>query len=218
MKRAVIAATVTSLLASGAVAVVATAAPSAGDSWTGLRAGVGVVDASWHLGASAGQYGSNEYDGAPSLSDEWDPNVEHVKKRSADGMASRLSIRAIVLKDSNPQDPPVALVKVDNYLAQDLLTRRVAQILAADGSKVTYDNILMSATHDHNSPYYSTPAAGTPGSPPTVGPVRQLPTDGYGWDSGPATQWVSIRTVGLLLYGDCTGTPLFAPPIACQAA
>ena len=56
MKRAVVAATVTSLLASGAVAVVATAAPSGGTGWTGLRAGVGVVDASWHLGAGAGQY------------------------------------------------------------------------------------------------------------------------------------------------------------------
>ena len=158
MKRAVVAATVTSLLASGAVAVVARATPSASDSWTGLRAGVGVVDASWHLGAGAGQYAS---DANPTdASSEWDPNVEHVKQQSADGMASRLSIRAIVLKDSNKNDPPVALVKVDNYLAQDLLTRRVAQILAADGSAVTYDNILMSATHDHNSPYYSSPAAG----------------------------------------------------------
>src|SRR5581483_4380999 len=57
-------------------------------------------------------------------------------------------------------DAPVALVKIDNYLAQDELVRRAAQILAADGSKVTYDNLLLSATHDHNSPYYSTPAAG----------------------------------------------------------
>ena len=57
-----------------------------------------------------------------------------------------------------------------------MLTRRVGQILAADGSAVTYDHILMSATHDHNSPYYATPAAGVyakvPGTltetPPTV--------------------------------------------------
>src|SRR4051812_26662471 len=157
MKRAVVTATITALVASGTAAVVATAAPPAGASWTGLRAGVGVVDASWHLGGAAGQYASTE---DPSdASGEWDPNVEHVKDASADGMASRLSIRAIVLRDGKG-DAPIALVKVDNYLAQDLLTRRVAQILAADGSAVTYDNILMSATHDHNSPYYSSPAAG----------------------------------------------------------
>ena len=175
MKRAVIAATVASLVASGTVAAVATSAAPAG--WTGLRAGVGVVDASWHLGAGAGQYASDvvplpDFDpdhpenvvdyltSAPdNLAYEWDPNVEHVKQRSANGMASRLSIRALVLQDGKG-DAPIALVKVDNYLAQDFLTRRVAQILTADGSKVTYDNILMSATHDHNSPYYSTPAAG----------------------------------------------------------
>ena len=119
-----------------------------------MRAGVGVVDASWHLGAGAGQYAS---DADPTA--EWDPNVQHVKQKSADGMASRLSIRALVVQDGKG-DAPIALVKVDNYLAQDMLTRRVAQILAAKGSKVTYDNILMSATHDHNSPYYATPAAG----------------------------------------------------------
>jgi hypothetical protein len=151
-KRAVVAATVTSLIASGTVAAIAVT--NAAPSWTGLRAGVGVVDASWHLGAGAGQYAS---DADPS--DEWDPNVQHVKQGSADGMASRLSIRALVLQDGKG-DAPIALVKVDNYLAQDFLTRRVGQLLAADGSTVTYDNILMSATHDHNSPYYSTPAAG----------------------------------------------------------
>ena len=157
MKRAVVVATVLSVLSAGGVSVVATASPSTSDGWTGLRAGVGVVDASWHLGAGAGQYASTE--NPTDVSSEWDPNVEHVKDTSADGMASRLSIRAIVLKDGKG-DAPIALVKIDNYLAQDFLTRRVAQILAADGSDVTYDNILMSATHDHNSPYYSTPAAG----------------------------------------------------------
>ena len=81
-----------------------------------------------------------------------------MKQASSYGVASRLSIRAIVLK--SPGQAPVALVKDDNYLAQDMLTRRVAQLLAAAKSKVTYDNILLSATHDHNSPYYSTPAAG----------------------------------------------------------
>ncbi len=154
MKRAAVTVTVISLIASGTVAAVA---GSTDAEWSGLRAGVGVVDATWHVGAGAGQYAS---DTVPNdLSDEWDPNVQHVKQASSYGVASRLSIRAIVLQDGKG-DAPVALVKDDNYLAQDMLTRRVAQILAADGSAVTYDNMLLSATHDHNSPYYSTPAAG----------------------------------------------------------
>ena len=132
-----------SLLASG---VHAQAVP------VGLLAGAGVVDATWHVGASAGQYASAE-DGA-----EWDPNLQHVKNAASYGIASRLSIRALVLK--SPGKAPVALVKDDNYLSQDMVIRRVAQILAADGSAVTYDHLLVSATHDHNSPYYSTPSAG----------------------------------------------------------
>jgi hypothetical protein len=123
--------------------------------WHGLRAGVGVVDATWHVGAGAGQYASDQ---STDIQSEWDPNVQHVKQASSYGIASRLSIRALVLQSAS--GPPVALVKDDNYLAQDMLSRRAGQILAADGSKVTYDHILLSATHDHNSPYYSTPAAG----------------------------------------------------------
>ena len=152
-KRAVVAATVTALLASGTLTALATSPQR----WNGLRAGVAVVDATWHVGAGAGQYAS---DADPTdLSSEWDPNVQHVKQASSYGVASRLSIRAIVMQDGKGH-APVALVKDDNYLAQDMLTRRVAQILAADGSKVTYNHILLSATHDHNSPYYSTPAVG----------------------------------------------------------
>jgi hypothetical protein len=155
MKRTVVISTALCLVAAGG-GVAAVAADGSPDTWTGLRAGVGVVDATWHIGAGAGQYAS---DNAPDdASDEWDPNVQHVKQASSYGVASRLSIRALVLQSGD--GPPVALVKDDNYLAQDLLTRRVGQILAADGSQVTYDNILLSATHNHNSPYYSTPAAG----------------------------------------------------------
>jgi hypothetical protein len=123
----------------------------------GLLAGAAVVDASWHVGASAGQYSSTQ-DVSDPLASEWDPNLQHVKNAASYGMASRLSVRALVLQ--NPGQPPVALVKDDNYLAQDVLTRRAAQLLAAHGSKVTYDNLLVSASHDHNSPYYSTPSAG----------------------------------------------------------
>ena len=154
MKRVLVHLTATAVIAAGGVyAVAGESAPE----WTGLRAGVGVADASWHVGAGAGQYAS---DNVPSdLSDEWDPSVEHVKKKSSYGMASRLSVRAIVVQDGYGHDP-VALVKIDNYLAQDYLTRRIAAILEADGSKVTFDNILLSATHNHNSPYYSSPSWG----------------------------------------------------------
>jgi hypothetical protein len=156
------------VLVVGGTSAVAAVHPHAATPWSGLRAGVGVADATWHVGAGAGQYASPEYPDPtdpkaaaawrPDLRGEWDPNVQHVAQKSSYGVASRLSIRAIVLK--GPKQPPVALVKVDNYLAQDMLTRRVGQLLAAAHSNVTYDHILMSATHDHNSPYYSSPAAG----------------------------------------------------------
>jgi hypothetical protein len=164
MRRAVtsVVATLT-LLLGAAVGISAAAAGStrtqmpSGSGWHGLRAGAAVVDATWHVGASAGQYASMV--GPKDIEDEWDPNVASVLKRSSYGVASRLSISAIVLQDSKG-DAPIALVRDDNYLAQDMLVRRVGQILAADHSPVTYNDILLSALHDHSSPYYSTPAAG----------------------------------------------------------
>src|SRR3954465_4536097 len=151
----------TPALWAGGGAAVAQSVHASASSWTGLRAGVGVVDATWHVGAGAGQYAhdeSTEVSKDDPKRAEWDPNYQHVKQASSYGVASRLSIRAIVLQ--SPGQAPVALVKDDNYLAQDLLVRRVGQLLANAGSKVTYDNILLSATHNHNSPYYSSPAAG----------------------------------------------------------
>src|SRR4051812_1340811 len=169
MRRLILLPVVAALVAGSGVALGQTAHPSAAGS-SGLRAGVGVADATWHVGAGAGQYASESFPSDPTdpesflsyrpdISAEWDPNVQHVKDNSSYGVASRLSIRAIVLQDGH-NHAPVALVKDDNYLAQDMLTRRVAQLLQADGSKVSYENILVSATHDHNSPYYSSPAAG----------------------------------------------------------
>ena len=168
MRRFVLLVSACALVASGGVAVGQSATSNA-STWTGLRAGVGVADATWHVGAGAGQYASSDYPDPtdpeeflnyrPDISSEWDPNVQHVKQTSSYGVASRLSMRAIVLQDGHG-DAPVALVKTDNYLTQDMLVRRAAAILKHDGSKVTYDNVLVSSTHDHNSPYYSSPAAG----------------------------------------------------------
>lgn len=157
MKRTLVSlATTGALLAGGAAATAAPHPPEPATCTATLCAGVGVADATWNVGAGGGQYASTT--DPTDASSEWDPNVQHVKQQSTYGVASRLSIRAIVLQ--SPGGAPVALVKNDNYLAQDMLTRRTAQILAERGSKVTYENLLVSATHSHSSPYYATPTAG----------------------------------------------------------
>ncbi|HVT34486.1 MAG TPA: hypothetical protein VHE37_02800, partial [Nevskiaceae bacterium] len=42
----------------------------------------------------------------------------------------------------------------------DMLIRRVAQILSADGSSIAYDHIFNHVTHNHSAAYYSTLAVG----------------------------------------------------------
>lgn len=143
-------------------------APPAGAATRGVRAGVGVVDSTWHVGASAGQYASDRYgfdveDPAAvrpqELFDhEFDTNLHQTKRSPSYGVQSRLSVRAIVVEGAD--GTRVALLKSDNYLAQDTLLRRVGQLLAAGRSGVTYDHILYHVTHNHSSPYYTTPAAG----------------------------------------------------------
>ena len=124
----------------------------------GLRAGVGVVDFSWHVGAGSGQHGSDGNGLANALQGgETDPNLHGTKKGPSHGIQSRLTARALVLEGSNGER--VALVKTDNYLAQDLLVRRAAQLVDPTLG-LPHDRIVMSVTHDHSSPYYSTAAAG----------------------------------------------------------
>ena len=124
-----------------------------------LLVGAAVVDDTWHVGAGAGQYGS---DGSPLLNaatgGETDPHLHATKTVPSYGVQSRLTARAIVAQGTNGKR--IALLKTDNYLAQDLLLRRVGQLLVAAGSGVTYESILYGVTHDHSSPYYATPAAG----------------------------------------------------------
>jgi hypothetical protein len=124
-----------------------------------LLAGAAVVDDTWHVGAGAGQYGGT---GSPVLNalqgGETDPSLHGTKKVPSYGVQSRLTTRAIVVQGAD--GTRVALLKTDNYLAQDLLLRRVGQLLQEAGSKVAYDHILYGVTHDHSSPYYSTAAAG----------------------------------------------------------
>jgi hypothetical protein len=135
-------------------------APSAADDHTRagpLLAGIGIADATWHVGAGAGQYSSK----APPASDpagDLDPHQHSISQADSYGVASRLTMRALVVHGSNGER--VALVKSDLYLAQDHLLRRVAQLLATQGSAITADDILHSASHNHSSPYYSTPSWG----------------------------------------------------------
>src|SRR5918998_488929 len=52
----------------------------------------------------------------------------------------------------------LAVVKHDLYLSQDLLFRRAAQLLAGTGIDRT--NLVIAATHNHSSPYYTSTAWG----------------------------------------------------------
>lgn len=121
-----------------------------------LRVGVGVADATWHVGAGGGQYAEK----APPdpTADDVDPHVHSLTQQDSYGIASRLTTRAIVVEGTNGRR--VALVKSDLYLAQNHLLRRVGQLLAEAGSTMQADDILHSASHNHSSPYYTTPSVG----------------------------------------------------------
>jgi hypothetical protein len=122
-----------------------------------LCVGVGIADATWQVGAGAGQY-AGENDGSAVTGGDADPHLHATKSKNSYGVQSRLTMRALVARGSNGKK--IVLLKSDNYLAQNHLLRRVGQLLAEAGSSITTADILHSATHNHNSPYYSTPSAG----------------------------------------------------------
>ena len=122
-----------------------------------IKAGVGRVDATWRVGASAGQYASTKEDFDPR--GEVDPSALQLKNLPSYGVQSRLDARAIVIEDASGKQ--FAIVKNDLYIPQDLLWRRTAQILEDSGvSSVTKDTLTVAVTHNHSSPYYSSTAAG----------------------------------------------------------
>lgn len=128
-----------------------------------VKAGYGEADATWHVGAGAGQYTSKFPDELPDATEiptggEVDPHSHSIAQQDSYGVHSRLSYRAIVVQDR--EGDQTAFVKSDSYLAQDYLARRVGQILAAEGSAVSYDEILLMASHNHSSPYYTSPSWG----------------------------------------------------------
>ena len=131
------------------VALAALLAFPAGASAGQLKAGVAKVDATWHVGASAGQY-AHERDPTKPFED---PSQQATIKKASYGVQSRLQARAIVVE--GPGGTRWALVKNDLYIPQDLLYRRTAQILEAGDSGITRANLTMAVTHDHSSPYYS---------------------------------------------------------------
>lgn len=118
------------------------------------RAGVATVDATWRVGASAGQFTD---DTGPTGADGIDPHTHSLKKRISDGVALRSDTRALVLEDD--EGDRVAVIAHDLYLAQDLLTRRVTTLLEQRGLDI--DEVAITASHNHNTPYYSTPGWGT---------------------------------------------------------
>jgi hypothetical protein len=127
-----------------------------------LMAGAGVQDASWHVGASAGQYASQDCPDRCTVIGEHgvDPTTHSTTKSSSYGIQSRLEARAIVVQGAGGQR--FALVKNDLYIPQDLLYRRVGQILESRHPEtgIGAENLTMVATHDHSSPYYSSPSWG----------------------------------------------------------
>ena len=128
------------------------ASPAAGGA---VRAGVAAVDASWHVGASAGQYATTgSFVGVHGV----DPTTHSYRKNASYGIQSRLSARAIVVEGTN--GTRIALVKNDLYIPQDLLYRRTAQLLEQGDSGITRANLTMAVTHDHSSPYYSSTSWG----------------------------------------------------------
>ena len=142
-------------LLSVAVAAALAAAPAATSTDGRVRAGVASVDASWHVGASAGQYAeTGSFVGAHGV----DPTTHSYRKNASYGIQSRLEARALVVEGADGRR--VALVKNDLYIPQDLLYRRTAQLLEQGSSGITRANLTVAVTHDHSSPYYSSTSWG----------------------------------------------------------
>ncbi len=146
------------VLATGVAVLAFTPSAFAGQ----LMAGVGVEDASWHVGASAGQYASQDCpDRCTFIGDHGvDPTTESTTKASSYGIQSRLQARAIVVQ--GPAGGRFAIVKNDLYIPQDLLYRRVGQILESryPEAGIGPENLTMVVSHDHSAPYYSSPSWG----------------------------------------------------------
>jgi hypothetical protein len=132
-------------LATAAIALVPAATASAGQ----VRAGAAVLDGTYHVGNSAGQYSSTRDGGYGDV----DPHVQQVKNQASYGVASRESVRALVIEGDGNY---IALLSNDHYIPQDALWRRTAQLLDDQtGGVINERNLTLSVTHNHSSPSYS---------------------------------------------------------------
>jgi hypothetical protein len=125
-----------------------------------IRAGAMSLGATWHVGASAGQYAS---DGTPVSVHEQgpagDPGFHSTRRASSYGVQSRLSVRVIVVE--GPDGARHAIVKNDFYIPQDLIWRRAAHLLEAKPELgIDRENLTMAVTHNHSSPFYSSTSWG----------------------------------------------------------
>ncbi|MDP9067235.1 MAG: hypothetical protein M3N53_02660 [Actinomycetota bacterium] len=141
------------------------------DHATSVLAGVGHVDASWHVGASAGQYATTS---VPITHEGGDPHTHSTRRAPSYGVQSRLDVRALLVagKDAEGNSTRVAFVKNDLYIPQDLLNQRVGQILkehdaavgaglvSGEPTGIDHSNLVIAVSHNHSSPYYSSPSWG----------------------------------------------------------
>jgi hypothetical protein len=115
-----------------------------------VQAGAAVLDGTYHVGNSAGQYASTRDGGYGDV----DPHAQQVKNQASYGVQSRENVRALVVKGTDGN--LVALVSDDHYIPQDALWRRTAQILdQKTGGLINSKNLTMTVTHNHSSPSYS---------------------------------------------------------------
>src|SRR5437764_8514199 len=115
-----------------------------------VQAGAAVVDGTYHVGNSAGQYASTRDGGYGDV----DPHAQEVKNQASYGVQSRESVRALVVRGADGHY--VAIVSDDHYIPQDALWRRTAQLLTTDThGLINESNLTMAVTHNHSSPSYS---------------------------------------------------------------
>src|SRR3954466_5844536 len=135
---------------SAVIAAICALAPAAAQADGQVRAGAAVLDGTYHVGSSAGQYASTRDGGYGDV----DPHAQQVKNQASYGVQSRESVRALVVRGGDGRY--VTMVSDDHYIPQDALWRRTAQLLDADTKGVINEkNLTMSVTHNHSSPSYS---------------------------------------------------------------
>jgi hypothetical protein len=132
-----------------------------------VMAGVAKVDSTWHVGASAGQYASERIgeDGVTLDVHSFDPHAQSIRRQPSYGIQGREWVHSLVVEGID--GTRFAIITNDLYIPQDLVNRRVGTILAEHDAAhpeaptgITPENMTISVSHSHSSPYYSTPSWG----------------------------------------------------------